>query len=192
MQIIIFIAYICPITNSNSIMKKIIATAILSILFTAAASAQIPFTGSWIMKQTVMGTTITDCLSFDNDSQGKATNKIVIDLKMNIVGIKAVGKAELSVSGDFVTDGDKLTINWDKDSFTVTKTPIEMNYHGEPIEDGKEEFDNMLEEIVTEITSDIEKHAVDEYYNVRVKGNKLSITSLDDNGKPETDKFTRL
>ena len=187
------IKYICVINQfKNPVMKKIIATAALSVLFATLTLAQIPFTGTWMMKQSVMGTTIADYLSFDNDSQGQATNKIVIDMKMNIVGIKAVGKAEISVSGTFVTNGDKLTINWDLETFTVTKTPVEMTYKGEPIEDGKEEFAESLEEIVTEIKSDIEKNKVDEYFNVRVSGDKLSMSSLDEKGKKETEKFSRV
>ena len=173
-------------------MKKIILTAAFSVLFAAISFAQIPFTGSWFMKQTVMGTTITDYLSFDNDTQGKANNKFVIDFKMNILGIKAVGSAELSVDGTFTTDGNKLTINWDKDTFVITKTPMVVTYHGETMDDDDEEYNEMLDDIVKEVKEEIEKNAVDEYYDVRVKGDKLTLTSLGDNGKPETDKFSRV
>ena len=173
-------------------MKKIIATAALSILFVAVSFAQVPLAGSWMMKQSVMGTTIYDYLTFDNDAQGSANNKITIDFKFKMLGVKAEGKAEISLSGSFVADGDKLTINWDQESLNVTSTPIVMSFAGEVVDDGKEEFDGMLDEIVAEIKSDLEKHAVDEYFDVCVKRNKLSLTSLNDKGKKETDKFSRL
>ena len=174
------------------IMKKIIATTALTLLFVTLSFAQIPLAGSWMMKQTVMGTTVADYLTFDNDAQGSANNKITIDFKFKMLGVKAEGKAEISVSGTFVTDGDKLTINWDQESLSVNSTPIVMSYGGEVIDEGKEEFEGMLDEIVADIRSEIEKNAVDEYFDVRVKGNRLSLTSLDEKGKKETEKFSRV
>ena len=67
-----------------------------------------------------------------------------------------------------------------------------MSYGGEVIDEGKEEFEGMLDEIVADIRSEIEKNAVDEYFDVRVKGNRLSLTSLDEKGKKETEKFSRV
>ena len=172
-------------------MKRIIASALLPVLCVAISFAQIPFTGTWMIKKTMMGTTVAGYLSFDNDTQGRATNKVVIDLKINILGVKAAGKAELSVDGTFVTKDDKLTIRWNKDSFSSTVTPVEMTYKGKASSDRKEKLEKMFDEIVKEMKADIEKNAVDEYYNVSVKGDKLSLTSLNEKGKPETEKFTR-
>ena len=173
-------------------MKKIMVSAAFSILFAAMAFAQLPLTGTWLMTESVMGTTIADYLTFDNDSQGLATNKIVIDLKINIFGVKATGKAELTVNGTFVCEGDKLTIHWNQDSLNVVSTPVTMSYKGEAIEDDTKEFEDMLSDLVKEIKDDIAQHNPDEYSPVRVKGDKLLLTSPDEKGKAETDKFSRV
>ena len=173
-------------------MKRIIATAALAIMMAATALAQNPITGTWTMKKTVMGTTVADFLSFENDTQGTATNKIAIDLKVSILGVKASGQAEITVTGAFTASEDKLTINWDKESFVMNATPIEMSYMGEAIEDDTADFQEMMDDIIKDIKEDLEKNPVDEYFNVRVKGDKLSLTSLDEKGKKETTRFTKV
>ena len=174
-------------------MKKLIAIAALSLLFLDLSFAQIPITGSWFKKMTVMGTTVSDTISFDNDSKGQATNKFFIDFKMNILGIKASGQAEMNFTGTFVAEGKNLTINWDTESVSLTRTPMTVTYMGETMDDGDEkEFDEMMDELVGEIKTELEKNPVDEYYNVSVKGDKLILMSKDENGKQETDKFSRV
>ena len=129
-------------------MKKIITTAVLAILFSMTSLAQTPLKGSWSISQSMMGTKITDILSFDNDIQGQATNKFVIDMKISTFGVKIIGSAEITIKGDFTSEGDKLTINWEQDSFEATQTPIELYVMGEKVEDDKEEYEDMMGDII--------------------------------------------
>ena len=58
--------------------------------------------------------------------------------------------------------------------------------------DDDEGYDEILDEIVAEIKKGLDESDEDEYYNVRVKGDKLYMTSDDEKGKASTDKFTKV
>ena len=172
-------------------MKKIFASIAFTFLFSVAALAGLPLKGTWNMSQSISGTTVSDYLTFDNDTEGQVVNKFVISLKMSVLGIKITGGAEVCVSGTFVSDGDKLSIKWDRESYTDSKTPLTVTYKGEAMDDD-EGYDEILDEIVDEIKKGLDESDEDEYYNVRVKGVKLYMTSDDEKGKPSTDKFTKV
>ena len=173
-------------------MKKLLTTAAFAVLSSILSFAQLPLEGTWCMSQTFFGTTVADYMIFENNTGGKVTNKLVINMKMTVAGAKVTGDAEIALEGTFTAEGDKVTIKWDQDTRKVTQKPMEVNYKGEKIDEDFSDCDEIFTELIQETEEEIKTADVDEFYNVKVKNDKLFMTSKDEKGKAETDKFTRV
>ena len=172
-------------------MKKIIATAAFAVLLSLTAFAQIPIKGTWNMSMKVPGAALSQDFIIDDDTQGEVTVKMNIELKLSIMGFKANGTATISISGDFTAEGDKMLVKWKQESLTSSRTPVEVTYKGE-IEEDTKDFEDSLTEIIEETEKEFKSWDETEFYNIKVKGDTLYMTSKDEKGKPDTDKLKRV
>ena len=127
----------------------------------------------------------------DDNTQGTAIMKMTIGLNLNIMGFKAIGTAVISISGDFTAEGDKMLVKWDPESITSSRTPVTVTYKGEPDDDTKD-FEDSLTEIIEETEKEFKSWTETEFYNLKVKGDTLYMTSKDEKGKASTDKLKRV
>ena len=171
-------------------MKNKLTLIAVLLMLSAGVFAQTSLKGTWCMKASLMGMSGSNYMTFDGDTKGTVHDEATAAVNINIMGIKSSGQVKCTVSGTFVLTGDRLVINWDPKTYKVTKSPIEASVNGKEDASMKKELEEQLQETINDVAKELEGEDV--YTNVRVKGDKLRLTSLNEKGKEETEKYTRV
>jgi len=173
-------------------MKRLLI--IVSLITVSIVSfAQDGLKGKWTLKHSFMGVTGTELMEFNDNNSGKVSTVMTIDFSMGMLGVKVIGAAKASASGTFTFDGKKIVIDWDENTakLDVTK-PVTAYYRGEVVESS--ELGNEFKQMFNEMTDDMVKEMSegDEFTDVQIKGDKLILKSKGEDGKLETEKYTRV
>ena len=171
-------------------MKNKLTLIAVLLLLSATVSAQTSLRGTWCMKASLMGMSGSNYMTFDGDTQGTVYDEATAGVKIHFMGVKSSGELKCSASGTFVLEGDRLVIHWNPDTYKVTKSPVEASVNGHEDAAMKKELEEQLQETIDDVAKELQGEEV--YTNVRVKGDKLRLTSLNEKGKEETDKYTRV
>ena len=171
-------------------MKKYLLIALSLLLVASVAFAQTSLEGSWNIKMSAMGLSGSNTMTFDGATSGNTTQNASVKMAMNFFGVKIDGEVNASVTGTFVLEGTTLTIKWDKSTLKTERKPVVATTGGERNAELEKETTDQLDEMFNEIVKNLDDDEV--YTNVRVQGNKLHLTSVGDDGKPETEKYTRV
>ncbi|GEM_PF-5112161 len=173
-------------------MKRFFICTLL-VVSSIISFAQDGLNGKWTSTMSAMGMTATDVMIFNGEQSGTVIEKGTLFIKMNMFGINTTGTSEAYAEGTFTFDGSKLVIKWNKDkaSFKMVK-PITVVYKGEVVDDPKmkKDFQDMFDDQEKEFLKSLEGDDI--YTNVQIKGDKLSWKYIDDEGKTQTEKYTRV
>jgi len=173
-------------------MKKLFISSLL-VLVSIISFAQDNLKGKWMESMSMLGLTVTETMNFYDNKSGKVVSDFVMDIKIGMLGVKVNGAAAGRLEGTFTYQGDKISIKWNPDSFKFDFTkPITAVYKGEVIDDPK--LTDMAKDSFSDIEKDMRKSIEegDEYFGVQIKGDKLILKSIGEDGKTETEKLTRV
>lgn len=170
-------------------MKNII-TFIAALALCLSANAQNSLQGNWLMKQNLMGISVSDELSFDADEAGNVSEKAVISNNSKIFGAQFAGEVVCNRKGTFVLKDGALKITWDaQSSKTEITVPAKGTMNGNPDAEMQKEAEAFITEIVAEFDKSTKEGDV--YEKVVFRKGKVLLTSRDENGKKETDTYIR-
>lgn len=180
-------------------MKTELKRVFLAVLFTIISFccfAQNSLKGTWTKKESAMGLTATEEMTFADAMSGKVVDKAVIVIDFGMFGIKVQGQYDGHIEGTFRYDGKTLTIDWDQSSFNMVNTKP-MTVSSKKTDKGtkasvEKKIAELMEEAIEESKKEIASQVKDVYTSVEIKSDKLILKQVNEKGKTETEKYTRL
>lgn len=183
-------------------MKKVIVTLVM-LAAAVCSYAQTGLKGTWNQSQSLFGISASDIMTFQDDKEGKVIENMKMTINANMLGVRISGEGAGCLEGTFKYEGDKITVHWNADSFKFDMTkPITLTVKNEDSmsDEKKAELEKMKKEMAEDWEKEfatfkndmIKKMADDDVYtDVKVNAKKLTYKYIED-GKTETDKYTRV